>query len=110
MFASLNSCRGNNKSRRDDIESLFYLIIYLYNENYLPWKDFKGTFKQMIIQRLQLKVTKSLFRMIPSKIIIIYIYLGCLEDCLKYVLLLNFEEEPKYDYLIDELKKAYILT
>jgi hypothetical protein len=45
MFASLNSCRGNNKSRRDDIESLFYLIIYLYNENYLPWKDFKGTFK-----------------------------------------------------------------
>jgi hypothetical protein len=24
-------------------------------------------------------------------------------------LLLNFEEEPRYDYLIDELKKAYIL-
>ena len=45
MFASLNSCRGNNKSRRDDIESIFYLIIYLYNENYLPWRDFKGTFK-----------------------------------------------------------------
>jgi hypothetical protein len=49
MFASLNSCRGNNKSRRDDIESIFYLIIYLYNQNFLPWKDFKGTFKQMII-------------------------------------------------------------
>jgi len=31
-----------------------------------------------------------------------------LEECLKYVLLLNFDEEPKYDYLIDELKKAYI--
>lgn len=34
---------------------------------------------------------------------------SCLEDCLKYVLLLNFEEEPKYDYLIEELKKAYII-
>jgi serine/threonine protein kinase len=45
MFASLNSCRGNNKSRRDDIESLFYLIIYLYNENFLPWRDYRGTFK-----------------------------------------------------------------
>ena len=45
MFGSLNSCRGNNKSRRDDIESLFYLIIYLFNGNYLPWKDFKGSFK-----------------------------------------------------------------
>lgn len=49
MFASLNSCRGNNKSRRDDIESIFYLMIYLYNNNYLPWRDFKGTFKQMIV-------------------------------------------------------------
>ena len=66
MFASLNSCRGNNKSRRDDIESIFYLMIYLYNNNYLPWRDFKGNFKQMVIQRLQLKVTKSLFKMIPS--------------------------------------------
>jgi len=49
MFASLNSCRGNNKSRRDDIESIFYLMIYLYNGNYLPWRDFKGTFKEMVI-------------------------------------------------------------
>lgn len=32
--------------------------------------------------------------------------LDCLEECLKYVLLLNFDEEPNYDYLIDELKKA----
>lgn len=98
MFASLNSCRGNNKSRRDDIESIFYLMIYLYNNNFLPWRDFRGTFKQMVVQRLQLRVTKSLFRMIPQS----------LEDCLKYVLLLNFEEEPKYDYLIEELKKAYL--
>lgn len=30
-----------------------------------------------------------------------------MEECLKYVLLLNFDEEPKYDYLIDEIKKAY---
>ncbi|CDW75717.1 UNKNOWN [Stylonychia lemnae] len=75
MFASLNSCRGNNKSRRDDIESVFYLMIYLYNNNFLPWRDFQE----------------------------------CLEDCLKYVLLLNFEEEPKYDYLIEQLKNAYTL-
>ncbi len=44
MFASLNSCRGNTKSRRDDMEALFYLIIYLINGNSLPWKDFKGSF------------------------------------------------------------------
>jgi hypothetical protein len=30
-----------------------------------------------------------------------------LEEALKYVLLLNFDEEPKYDYLAEEFKKAY---
>ena len=30
-FAALNSCRGFNKSRRDDIESAFYVLIYLIN-------------------------------------------------------------------------------
>ncbi len=40
LFASLNSCRGYNKSRRDDIESLFYVIIFLLNQNKLPWSDF----------------------------------------------------------------------
>lgn len=108
MFASLNSCRGNNKSRRDDIESIFYLLIYLYNGNYLPWRDFRGTFKQMVVQRLQLKVTKSLFKMIPCTLQSNN-NLECLEECLKYVLLLNFDEEPKYDYLINELKQAYTL-
>lgn len=33
--------------------------------------------------------------------------LECLEECLKYVLLLNFDEEPKYNYLIEQLKAAY---
>lgn len=61
----------------------------------------------MVIQRLQLKVTKSLFRMIPSKLNLPLMHLGCLEECLKYVLLLNFDEEPNYNYLIEELKKAY---
>lgn len=39
LFASLNSCRGFNKSRRDDVESLFYLLIFLLNDQYLPWCD-----------------------------------------------------------------------
>ena len=37
IFASLNSLSGNSKSRQDDIESAFYMIIYLMNRNYLPW-------------------------------------------------------------------------
>lgn len=37
LFASLNSCRGNNKSRRDDIQSIVYIMAYLLNNNELPW-------------------------------------------------------------------------
>ena len=37
LFASLNSCRGKNKSRRDDIQSVMYIMVYLLNNNTLPW-------------------------------------------------------------------------
>lgn len=39
LFASQNACRGYFKSRRDDLESLMYIMIYLYNEQSLPWCD-----------------------------------------------------------------------
>ena len=32
IFASLNSCRGNTKSRRDDIESAIYILCFLLND------------------------------------------------------------------------------
>ena len=44
MFASLNSCRGNTKSRRDDIQSILYIMIYLLNKNSLPWDKFHKKF------------------------------------------------------------------
>jgi vaccinia related kinase len=52
MFASLNSCRGNSKSRRDDMESLFYLTAFLINEVRLPWSEFEGGIREMVNKRL----------------------------------------------------------
>jgi len=40
LFASLNSCCRIVQSRRDDIQSLFYMMIYLLNDNRLPWSNF----------------------------------------------------------------------
>ena len=37
MFCSLNISRTTNKSRRDDFESIFYILIYLLNKFRLPW-------------------------------------------------------------------------
>ena len=44
LFASYNSCRGNNKSRRDDVQSLMYMMVYLLR-GCLPWSDLKLKFK-----------------------------------------------------------------
>jgi serine/threonine protein kinase len=82
LFASLNSCRGNNKSRRDDIESAIYILIYLLNNNYLPWCDIEDKFmreqmdfKDVLKERLQISYTKRLFKMIPCK------FLYCDNSC-----------------------------
>jgi hypothetical protein len=51
--------------------------------------------------------------MIPRKNLLSFTFLfllDCLEEALKYVLLLNFDEEPKYEYLIDELKRAFLFV
>lgn len=37
MFCSLNICRTINKSRRDDFESIFYVLLYMLNKFKLPW-------------------------------------------------------------------------
>jgi len=81
LFASLNSCRGNNKSRRDDIESAIYIMIYLMNNCYLPWCDIERKFvnegmefKDVLKERLEIEYTKKLFKMVPSKLQIFFCY------------------------------------
>lgn len=49
-------------------------MIYLLNDNYLPWCDIEKKFneqglefKDVLKERLDIEYTKRLFRMIPSK-------------------------------------------
>ena len=98
LFASLNSCRGNNKSRRDDIQSVMFIMVYLMNNNSLPWSEFHKQFKDFefkdfLKERLDLKYTKELFRMIPKS----------LTKLFKKILLMQFDEEPMYDLIISSL-------
>mmetsp|Transcript_21347 Transcript_21347/g.15611 ORF Transcript_21347/g.15611 Transcript_21347/m.15611 type:complete len:144 (+) Transcript_21347:542-973(+) len=101
LFASLNSCRGNNKSRRDDVESILYIMIYLLNDNYLPWCEIEKKFvsegmdfKDVLKERLEIEYTKKLFVMIPKELI----------PLLKYVLTIKFDEEPNYKYFIEQVQ------
>lgn len=75
LFASLNSCRGNNKSRRDDLQSIIYIMVYLLNGQNLPWSEFHKKFKGMkyefrdfLKERLDIKYTKKVFQMMPKSL------------------------------------------
>ena len=54
-YASINSLKGNEQSRRDDLESVGYLLIYLYLGT-LPWNNIMAedkTVKYYKIQRMK---------------------------------------------------------
>ena len=51
IFASLNQCQNFQRSRRDDLESAFYMVVFLLNKNRLPW-DYLCTGKYDIQSRM----------------------------------------------------------
>ena len=60
MFASLNSLSKYTTSRRDDFQSLFYVMIFLLNKGTLPWSGFGQSFicddfEGYIKERLQVR-------------------------------------------------------
>lgn len=81
-------------SRRDDIQSLFYIMIYLLNDGTLPWTDFGKKFKHLnftfedyLMERIDIKYCKQIVEMCPNS----------LKPLLKKIMVLEFTEEPPYD-------------
>jgi serine/threonine protein kinase len=88
-YSSLNAHDCIELSRRDDLESLCYIMFYLIN-GILPWNnDFDDS--SLINKKREIVNDGS-----QCKI---------LKDILKYVRELTFDEQPKYYLLIDLLKR-----
>ena len=92
-YCSINALRGTEQSRRDDLESAGYVLIYLAKRGYLPWMGLNIQEKIERYRRIyQIKKAikeEELCSPLPN------------EFCryIKYVKKLNFEEEPDYNYL-----------
>ena len=89
-FSSNNSFIGYNKSRRDDIESVGYILVY-FLKGFLPWE---GTNSFDNIKKIRLSTTiDTLCEGLPLEI----------KEFIKYSQNLSFIETPNYNYLRDLL-------
>ena len=91
-YSSINTMKGIIPSRRDDLESIGYMLIYLYKQK-LPWDK--------IISKNKIELAQKIFdikRLIPLKMLCEDLPKEMIEY-MKYVRTLKFEEEPNYDYL-----------
>jgi len=88
------------QSRRDDLESLSYIMIFFLKGN-LPWdstKEKDKTRKYNMIKEIKLSISLELLtKGLASEY---------LEFC-QYCHNLKFEEKPDYEYLYNLLKKRY---
>ena len=92
-FCSMNSLVGISYSCRDDIESLSYLLIYLYHGR-LPWHNEFMTAGNLLSARLNSQIP-IIFKDTPD--ILSYI--------LNYSKALNFNIKPNYEMLRKKIKE-----
>lgn len=85
-YCSLNSHAGVDHTRRDDLESIAYVLIYLRRGS-LPWQHLQS--KSKCLQKKRQVSIETLCSDLPS----------AFEDFLRYTRGLKFDEEPNYDYL-----------
>ena len=93
LYASIYTHKGIEQSRRDDLESLGYMLIY-FCKGVLPWMDVKaknkvGKYKKIMEKKIEMK-PDILCQGLPDEI----------KQYFNYVRELQFTEEPNYEFLL----------
>lgn len=92
LYASVNALRFKEQSRRDDLESIGYMLIHLMKGS-LPWQRIKVNNKK----ESYLKISEIKKHINPEKLC--ENLPGEMIDYINYVRKLQFEESPDYNYL-----------
>ena len=96
-YASINAHNYTELSRRDDLESLFYMLIYFVRNQNLEWQnidiDCNNREKNIIIKEKKLNMIEKPNINIPPVLI----------KCLRMIREIEFEDSPKYLDIINIL-------
>lgn len=99
-YASINTHLGIEQSRRDDLESLGYVLMY-FNRGSLPWQGLRAATKRQKYERISEKKMSTpieeLCRGFPSEF----------ATYLNYCRSLRFDEKPDYSYLRQLLRNLF---
>ena len=99
-YASIYSHLGYEQSRRDDLESLAYSLIY-FSKGVLPWMGIKAQSKTEKYKKIFEKKIYSTISQLCDKLPTEFI------DFMRYIKDLAFEDKPNYQYLKTLLGKMY---
>ncbi|CAI0409857.1 unnamed protein product [Linum tenue] len=89
-YASVHAHLGRTASRRDDLESLAYTLIFLHRGR-LPWQGYQGDNKSFLVCKKKMATSpEMLCCFCPQP----------LKQFLEIVVNLKFDEEPNYSKLI----------
>jgi casein kinase 1/casein kinase I family protein HRR25 len=98
-YASINNHLGIEQSRRDDMESIGYVLVYFASGS-LPWQGLKANTKKQKYQKIMDKKMSvsiaTLCRGLPDE----------LRRYLEYTRSLRFEDKPNYPYLKGLFREA----
>ena len=99
LYASIYTHKGIEQSRRDDLESLGYMLIY-FCKGELPWMNVKaknkaGKYKKIMEKKMEMKPEILCAGLIDE-----------FREYFKYFRELQFTEEPNYNYLFELFNNA----
>uniref|UniRef100_A0A2P2MPY3 non-specific serine/threonine protein kinase n=2 Tax=Rhizophora mucronata TaxID=61149 RepID=A0A2P2MPY3_RHIMU len=89
-YASVHAHLGRTASRRDDLESLAYTLIFLHRGR-LPWQGYQGDNKSFLVCKKKMATSPEL---------LCYFCPPPLKQFIDIVMNMKFDEEPNYSKLI----------
>jgi len=100
-YASINTHVGVEQSRRDDLESIGYILMYFLRGN-LPWQGIDAKCREekyrKIMEKKMVTTTEEICNGFPMEFL----------NYLNYCKALKFEDRPDYSYLKRMLKDLFV--